>query len=286
MDQKRFVELLPSVQLKARIAETGFLFRERELIVIAERYARKFAQRQTLLDILTEQCCERQNRDLARALYRQHAQDMESITHRDPGTAYYVEITPDEDSATEHILCASFDAALRAVRKFRTEFEVEFSDASEIRIEKESLFDGTVDFEKQMLGCAWLTEGLEVGSAESYADDGDRIEIWDLYDSESENNVRYPEILKEPCSPVRFPARFGYAYGMQIGRFRCNEYDDAYVIRLDSSSVNSDDLTNFHNAHCHIPIPTLDQIPPEELPEPERANYFRLEAYFKQNGMI
>ena len=286
MDQKRFVELLPSAQMKAIIAETGHTFHERELIVITERYAGTFSQRQSLLKILAEQCYEQQDRELAQMLHRQHARDIEYITRKDPDTAYYVEITSDEDSATEHILCESFDAALNAVKRFKKEFEVDFTDESEIRIEKETLFDETVDFEKQMLGCAWLTKDLEVGSAENYTDDCDRIEIWELYDSESRNNVRYPEILKDPCSPVRFPVRFGSAYGMQIGCFRCNEYDDAYVIRLDSPSVNSDDLTNFHNAHCHISIPTLDQIAPEELPEPERENYIRLEAYLKQNGMI
>ena len=75
-------------------------------------------------------------------------------------------------------------------------------------------------------------------------------------------------------------------YGLQIKAFRDGKDDDAYVIYLDSESFHSEDLSDFVNAHCHVPIPRLEQIDPERLPEKERENYTRLVDYLRDRRLI
>lgn len=281
MEQTIITDLLPSQQLKEAIRTTGHRFSDRELVLIAEQYAPTRKQRVNALEYIAVHCTDPREKQLAERLLCYHRDALERMLSPEPDTVYAAELRKHPDSYTEHYLCRSFEAAMRAIRGFCGEYTVVFNDLSSIEIKKYRILDEASAFAECELGEIRLTKDLEIASAD----------YWPLEENHFINAdgtvdfIRFPDILA-PYSPVAFTDFQGRQYGMQVKAFRESDDDDAYVIYLDSESVNAEALSSFGNAHCHVPIPRVEQIDPEQLPEKERANYLRLAEYLKSRQLI
>lgn len=279
MNQKIITDLLPSNQLKCIISQTNHEFSIIELLIITNIYSKTYDDRINKLEYLVDNCENQQEKELIQDVIKNRKESFEKMITPEGGTVYFVEIEIDADSYTEKYICKNYETALKTVQHFSKEYEVQFTDYSYICIKKCTVFDDAVDFYNDELGEILLTKDLEVESAE----------YWSIKNPEDitdcENRVLYPKFLKE-LSPVKFINHSGIHYGLQIDSFRDDEYDDAYVIYLNSKSVNCSDLSNFQNAHDHIPIPLIEQITVDELPQKEKSNYFRLIDYLKTENII
>ncbi len=281
MEQSIITELLPSRQLKDAIRSTGHRFTERELVLMAEQYAPTRKHRVNALEYIAAQATDSRAKQLAERLLTYHRDALERMLSPEPDTVYVAEIREQPDSYLEHYPCRSFHAAMAVIHGFCEEYAVVLSESSTVEIKKYRVLDEGDDLDDFELGEISLTKDLEIASAD----------YWPLEENHFINadgtldSIHYPDVLA-PYSAVSFSDFRGLQYGMQVKAFRESDDDDAYVIYLDSDSINAQDLSNFGNAHSHVPIPMIQQIEPEQLPETERANYFRLAAYLKGRELI
>ena len=281
MDQTIITDLLPSQQLKDAIRATDHRFTGRELVLMAEQYAPTRKQRLNALENIVAQCADSGVVKLAERLLDYHRDALEQMLLPEPDTVYIAEIREHPDSFLEHYPCRSFQAALHVIHGFCEEYAVALDDYSTVEIKKCRVLREDDDFDQFELGEISITKDLEIASADYWSLETNHF----ICPDGTMDFIRFPDILA-PYGPVIFKNWRGRQYGMQVKSFRESDEDDAFVIYLDSESVNSEDLSNFGNAHCHVPIPRIEQIQPEQLPEKERANYFRLVEYLKSRSLI
>lgn len=279
MNQKIITDLLPSNQLKDVILQTNHKFSIRELLIITNIYSKTYDDRISKLEYLAANCENQQEKAFIQDIIENRKESFEKMITPEEGTVYFVEIEENYNSYTEKYICKNYETALKTVQHFSKEYNVQFNDYSYICIKKCAVFDDVVDFDNDELGEILLTKDFEVENAEYWS----IANIEDI--SDCENRVIYPKILKN-FSPVKFINHSGLHYGLQLDSFRDNEYDDAYVIYLNSKSVNCSDLSNFESAYEEIPIPKIEQITVDELPQKEKSNYFRLIDYLKNENFI
>ena len=281
MDQTPITDLLPSARLREAIRDTGHRFTDRELLLMAEQYAATRKQRVNALEYIAACCADPRVREKVEDRLAYHRDAMERMLSPEKDTVYAAEIRTEPDAYNEHYLCKTYAAALRAIRGFCEEYTVALRDNSSVEVKKYRILDENDDFAECELGEICLTKDLEIASAD----------YWPLEEGHGVTDdgtlacIRFPDVLA-PYSPVAFTDWQGKQYGLQVKSLREGDDDDAYVIYLDAESVNAQDLSGFGNAHCHVAIPLVEEIPPEQLPEKERANYFRLAAYLKDRGII
>ena len=281
MDQTLITGLLPSRQLKDAIRAAAHRFTDRELVQIAEQYAPTRKQRVSALEYIAAHSTDTRAKELAERLLSYHRDAMERMLSQEPDTVYVAEIREKPDSYLEHYPCRSFNAAMAVIHGFCEEYAVVLSDQSTVEIKKYRVLGEEDDFDDFELGEICLNKDLEIASAD----------YWPLEENHFFNPdgtvdfIHFPDVLA-PYGPVAFSDFRGRQYGMQVKAFRESEDDDAYVIYLDSESVDAEDLSQFGNAHSHVPIPRIEQIELHRLPEKERSNYLRLESYLKGRGLI
>lgn len=278
MDQKVITDLLPSKQLKKIIHETKHKFSLWELWIIAENYSKTFDEKIKNLQYITAHFADAEQKETAQQIISKQKSELNKMMLEEDGTVYLVEIQEDVNSYNEHYICKNYEAAYKTVKKFKKEYKIVFTEFSIISISKWQVFDRNIDFENDELGVITLTENLKIQSANYWA-------FHNNFTFSPETQIFYPEILL-PYSPVKYKNSYGINYGLQINTFRNDEYDDAYVIDINSESTNKEDLRNFENAHHHIPIPEMEQISVDELPDKERSNYCRMVSYLKNKNYI
>ena len=281
MEQSRIAAFLPSQQLRDAIRETAHRFTDRELVMIAEQYAPIRKDRMDALETIAEQTDDPDTRKLAERLLAYHREALERFLATEPDTVYVAEIREKPNSYLEHYLCRSFRAAMGVIRGFCEEYAVTLNESSTVEIKKYRVLSEADDFDECELGEVCLTRDLEIASADYWSLEQNHF----INADGSAEFIHFPDVLA-PYSAVTFKDFRGMQYGLQIKAFRDGKDDDAYVIYLDSESFHSEDLSDFGSAHCHVPIPCLEQIAPERLPEKERENYTRLVDYLRDRRLI
>ena len=134
MDQSIITDLLPSKQLKEAIRSTGFSFSEHELLLIAEQYAPTRDQLLSALEYLAANCADSRQIVLAEERICYHREALDRMLTSEPDRVYAAEIREHPDSYTEHYLCKTYPAAVRAIENFREEYVVQFIDSSSIAV--------------------------------------------------------------------------------------------------------------------------------------------------------
>ena len=281
MEQSRIAAFLPSQQLRDAIRDTAHRFTDRELVMIAEQYAPTRKDRMDALETIAEQTNDPETRKLAERLLTYHREALERIQFQEPDTVYVAEIREKPNSYLEHYPCRSYPAAMRVIGGFCKEYAVALNGSSTVEIKKYRVLSEEDDFDECELGEVCLNKDLEIISADYWSLEKNHF----INADGSAAFIHFPDVLA-PYSAVAFQGFRGMQYGLQIKAFRDSKDDDAYVIYLDFEPVNSEDLSDFVSAHCHVPIPRLEQIDPQRLPEKERENYARLVAYLTDRGLI
>ena len=282
MNQKIITNLLPSQELKNKIKETNHKFTEHELVLIAEEYAETINDKLEKLLYLAENLTEEEERKFARERANKIEGDFNSFAKREPHTVYQVEIEAEPDDYRETYICRDYHTALITIAKFCAEYDVSLDDFSHICIKKRAVFADIPDFDNDELGGVLLNENLLPTF------------VWNKWPPENDEDYsepiiietpKYPNFLK-PYSPVKFKDYHGYRYGLQIGKLRNDEYDDAYVVFLDTEDYDSESPDNFDYPHTHIPLPKVVELELEDLPDKELKNCERLITYLKTRDII
>ena len=281
MNQKIITDLLPSEQLKNKIKETDHRFTEHELVLIAEEYAETINDKLEKLLYLADNLTDEEERKFARERATKIEDDLNTFAKREPHTVYQVEIEDKPDAYRETYICKDYHTALITIAKFCAEYEVTLGEFSHVCIKKRAVFADSPDFENDELGGVFLNEKLLPTF------------VWNSWLTRDEDysepviieTAKYPNFLK-PYSPVKFKDYNGYRYGLQIENFRNDEYDDAFVIYLDSELFDRESLEGYENSHTHIPLPKVTELELKDLPDKERENCERLIAYLKTRDII
>lgn len=282
MNQKIITDLLTSEDLKNKIEETNHKFTEHELVLIAEDYAETINDKLEKLLYLAENLTEEDERNFARERAKKIEDDLHSFAKRELHTVYQVEIEDKPDAYRETYICKDYPTALITIAKFCAEYEVTFNEFSHIQIRKRAVFADSPDFDNDELGGVLLNENLLPTF------------VWNKWPPENDEDysepiiietAKYPNFLK-PYSPVKFKDYYGYRYGLQIEKLRDDEYDDAFVIFLDTEQYDSESLEDFDYPHIHIPIPKVVQLELKDLPDKEQKNCEKLIAYLKSEQLI
>ena len=284
------IELLPSADLKAKIRETNYRFKENELLQIIYMYAPTFDARLTLLGRFAEIA----SPDIS-ALAKVYIEYEQEIFNRfvaaPEGFVYELCIKENPDSYEEKYLCSSYTAALICIDRFYEEY-ADFSKETEktrYKILKRKIFSENDKFDEDAFAECVLGANKVVLEVSDYKNPAD-CEL-DTMCSECK------EICPRRCDDVCFPC---FAYNHAIIKYcdyegkdcfgvnLClgNECDgkakEFYVIPLDSSTIRGHMFADCFYDHQHIELPLATLATPEDLDETMRKNYFDFVEYLKR----
>ncbi len=114
----RVVELLPSKDLKACIAERGFTFGEKELLKIILEYAPTLDTRLELFRDAATAMGDKNMRALAKMRFDFENKRYAEFLRSDPDCVYEIEIDLPRAVTTERYITKTFDDALKLIKKF------------------------------------------------------------------------------------------------------------------------------------------------------------------------
>ena len=276
------IELLPSVDLKAKIKDTNHQFTEEELLQIIYRYTPTFEVRLSWLERFSEIASPAVSA-LAK-VYMEYEQDnFNRFINAPEGFVYELCIKDTPDSYEEKYLCSSYNAALACIDRFYEEY-ADFAKETEktrYKIMKRKIFSENGRFEEDAYGICVLGPNKAVIEVSDYKNPSD-CEL-DTMCSECK------EICPRRCDDVYFPC---FAHDHAIIQYCDYEGKDCfgvnlclrdecdgmatefYVIPLASSTIREHRFADYFNGHQHIELPRATLASAEDLDETMRKNYF------------
>lgn len=276
------IELLPSVELKAKIKETNHQFKENELLQIIYRYAPTFDIRIDLLERFSR-IAEPDVSELARAYIKYEQENFSRFIEAPEGFVYELCIKDTPNSYEEKYLCSSYQSALVCIDRFYEEYSTintKETPESRYKIIKRKVFSKNDKFEEDSYAeCVLGAEKtvLEVSDYRNPADCDSEIMCSEC-----------KEICPRRCDDVSFPCFVhNYAvikyrnyegveqFGVNICLGDCDKIaQELYVIPLNSSEIREHrfDAEFFDHEHIELPLATLAS--PDDLDETMRKNYF------------
>ena len=274
------IELLPSTELKAKIKETNYQFKEIELLQIIYRYAPTFDTRIDLLERFSS-VAESDVAALAKAYIKYELDSFSYFTEATDDCVYELCIKDTPEAYEEKYLCSSYEAALTCIDRFYEEYESsQKTEKSRYTITKRKVFSENDTFEEDAYAECVLGANKTVLEVSDYRNPVD-------CDSEASCS-ECKEICPFRCDDVSFPCfAHNYAvikykdynglehFGVNICSGNCNGMaQELYVIPLDSSEMREHrfDADFFDHEHIELPLATLAS--PDDLDEVMRKNYF------------
>ena len=284
------IELLPSVDLKAKIKDTNHQFTEDELLQIIYRYAPTFELRLSLLERFSEIAAPTVS-VLAKAYIEYEQNNYNRFIAAPEGFVYELSIKETPDSYEEKYLCSSYNAALVCIDRFYEEY-ADFSKETEktrYKILKRKIFSENDKFDEDDYGVCVLGSNKTVLEVSDYENPAD-CEL-DTMCSECK------EICPRRCDDVCFPC---FAHNHAIIKYcdyegkdcfgvnLClgNECDgmatEFYVIPLDSSTIRDHRFADDFYDHQHIELPLATLATPDDLDETMKKNYFDFISFLNE----
>ena len=286
------IELLPSTELKAKIKETNYQFKENELLQIIYRYAPTFDIRRDLLErfsnIATSDVAA-----LAKAYIKYERENFSRFIEALEGFVYELYIKDTPDAYEEKYLCSSYQAALVCIDRFYERYadiDAKETEKSRYRIIKRKVFSENDTFEEDAYAECVLGANKTVLEVSDYSNPADCSEIM---------CSECKEICPYRCDDLVFPCFVhNYAvikyqdynglehFGVNICLKKCWEKCDGmvqelYVIPLDSSEIREHrfDADFFDHEHIELPLATLAS--PDDLDETMRKDYYDFVSYWR-----
>lgn len=271
-----------SETLKQEIAARKFLFSPEALMAIAYKYTKSYTEKLRLLVLFAEHVPE--VAEHASLVIRWLEGCFEKLKAPAPGMVF--EIQFDDDGDEEHYICADFDTCLEKIDRFYEHYDwLRESEKSRYTVLKRRLLHTGDDLSSYDEGSCVIGPGKEI----VYVSTGMTCEYGDC-DGECED-------CPHPCADNREDLIPSFIPDLSAVRYRdfadeicfgCIITDgsdgwDDYIIPLDSSMFE-EGLDEYRHSlhHEHVPIPDVEQISPDALPEPMRCNYETFVAFWKQ----
>ena len=279
--EERLIELFPSQSLRSAIKSSGYRLSGMQLITAAYQYAPDYYTRLALLEELIpgldgelHAYCER--------LVEGQKSNLAEFTKACPGTVFELMIKTDPDAYEERYLASSYEAALALIPKFYEEYECDETDSARYEITKRRVLDGS-EFSEDELGSMELLKGgriLSVDLEGRYRE----AEGCDGLCNNCENGCAKYAVFHFPVfvrtgDAVSFTEYSGKKRFGIIGGTADDECDYAYVLPLDSSVILCRDFENLFDCHEHIPVPLVERIEANELPDEYRESYIAVKNY-------
>jgi len=282
------IELLPSVELKAKIKETNHQFKENELLQMIYRYAPSFDTRIDLLERFSSISTPDVSA-LAKAYIKYERENFSRFIKAPEGFVYELCIKDTPDAYEEKYLCSSYHAALACIDRFYEEYAnvATETEKSRYKIVKRKVFSENDTFEEDAYAECVLGANKTVLEVSDYRNPAD-------CDSEIMCS-ECKEICPYRCDELSFPC-FAYNYAVikyqdyngleHFGVTMCSEECDGmtqelYVIPLDSSEMREHRFDADFFDHEHIELPLVTLASPDDLDETMRKNYFDFVAYWR-----
>lgn len=284
------IDLLPSADLKSKIAETDHRFAEEELLQIIYRYAPTFDTRLTFLGRFAE-IASPDVSAWAKTYIEYEQNKLKRFVEVSEKFIYELHIKVTPESYEEHYICSSYNAALVCIDRFYEHYadiDAKETDKTRYRILKRKILSERDAFEEDTYAECVLGASKTVLNVSDYNDPMD----CDLDNSCSECK----EICPRRCDELYFPC---YAHDCAVIKYSdydgkdrfgvclcdencCNGSEtELYVIPLDSSAMREHLFDEYFYDHMHIELPCATLATPEELDETMRKNYFEFVEYRK-----
>lgn len=282
------IELLPSVDLKAKIREANYQFKENELLQIIYTYAPTFDARLTLLGRFAE-IASPDISALAKVYIEYEQEKINRFIDAPEGFAYELCIKTTPDAYEEKYLCSSYHSALVCIDRFYEEYKsAKETDKTRYKILKRKLFSENDKFDEDAYGDCVLGPDKIVLEVSDYKNPTD---------CELDNTCsECKEICPRRCDDVSFPY---FACNYSIIKYQDYEGKDCfgvnicledcdgtasefYVIPLNSSTIREHRFEDNFYDHEHIELPLATLSTPEELDETMRKNYFDFISFLKE----
>lgn len=265
--QNQIVAHFWSEGLKQHIADTGYQFRDRDLLALTDHFVPEYDQRLRLLGLIADHIPSVSEHARLRIAYMEESRS--GFLRHGPGEVYELRIT-EPDALEERYLCDSCETALQMIDGFWEEYDFSHeTPETKYTIVKRSILHGSAPFREDELA-RW-----ELGPGKVLLD----ADIWglgcehklycngDCMDCDKEP-VGMIEPLYPPFIPnlatVKFRQGTEIAYGIAFHPGRNGPKDCLYIMPL-GVSVDPDWWD-----HDHILHPNADLASPEEL-TPEQA---------------
>ena len=285
--QKPFVSILWSAGLRCKIEEGRHIFTGEELLGIANRFARTYAERLHLFALVEENGAPEIARR-ARACIQWQKKVWELFLAPEENAVYELHIKRTPDAWDERYLCGTYGAALRIISAFYDEYECAENETSRYTIDKRKVLSGepAETFDEDLLGSCELVPGCVVRSvwmesaAHEHPCDGNCFECTSR--CVDMGAIVFPRFLANRELAKIKDYDGAVRYGVV---FDCNEEPDrtVYFVPLEACSVCMHDFGDARNSHEHIDAPQIDKASPGELPEYLRERYQAYAAYLEKN---
>ncbi len=152
------IELLPSVELKAKIKETNYQFNENELLQIIYRYAPSFDKRIDLLERFSN-VAKSDVSALANVYIKYEKEKFLRFIEAPDGFVYELLIKDTPEAYEEKYLCLSYQSALVCIDRFHERYadvDLKETEKSRYRIIKRKVFWRTIRLKKIPMLSAFL----------------------------------------------------------------------------------------------------------------------------------
>ena len=282
------VSIIPSSSLKEAIKATGFRLSDEGMAVTAFHYAPDFNSRLGMLKELEQRTAGELKAYIARLIDTQYRMYEEFMSDSD-GSVFEVHIKISPDSYDERYLCSTYHAALKMIPLFLHEYSCIPNDSTRYTIVKRRIFSaesGEV-FSEDNLGEMVLLPDLSVFSVNLYK--------YEHHAEECNGQCINCNRCCVSCYELLFPNFTNHGdvvsfsenisgtkeYGI-VYHFGAQQDSDCYIIPIDSYMVRYRDFENIHNSHRHIPLPTVEKITVNELPDSLKEDYIACKAYFDE----
>jgi len=280
----RIISMIPSADLKAAISATGFRLSDEGMLVTAFRYSPDFDSRINVLLELEQYFSGELKTYASRLIDMQHRMLGGFVAESDD-TIYELHIKLTPDSYDETYLCSTYGAVQRIIPLYFKECGCEPIASTRCTIVKRRVFSsGREDIFDNELGTMELLPDLTILSV--------KLHEYEHYAEKCDGRCYGCDCSCVSCFELQFPCftehgdavsfskgnkqRYGIVY-----RFCASPDSDCYIVPLDSDAVLQHDFKHIFAEHEHVPLPVVETISVDDLPENMRENYMVCKKYFE-----
>ena len=287
--QNEICACLWSATLKTKLRECGHCFNELELLSIAYNYAPTFEEQLRLMQLLADHGTA--EADHAARCIAWQQESLEAFKRKNEHELYELRIKDDPDDWEERYLCASFDAAMEMIHKFRLEYD--FASETELTryvIQKRIIFQTGQPFSEDGLEeCIYGPKNtlISVESPRNFSENGPCPPtcVGCANPCIMYTDVCFPPFI-EHCSPVRYRTyEEKIKYGINLSYGRTEHFDSCLIIPMDEDTVHQCSFDDLYigRVHQHILCPNVEAVAFEDLDEPRQEFYRAFTAWMDEN---
>lgn len=285
--QDRIVSRFWSEGLKQEIQQRNYVFPPEDLMAVAWHHTDAWEERLERLELFAAYVPE--VAEHARQIIDWQRKKLADFKTPAPGEVYELRITDAPGEETLDFLCADFDSCFDLIDRYYEHFDwIRETEKTRYSIVRRKLLTHADTLDLEELGSCDLLPGKIIGqlwygpSGEFEDCDGKCYQC--KYDCIANQEAEYPNFLPDR-SPVRYRLPNGTVHlGVTLEHMTMECL--VYIIPLDGEMLTNRDFGQFclGHDHEHIPVPDVDLIPREELPDDLRGNYDAFLTFLEQGA--